>query len=206
MAVVVRATVCMVGAAATIMALSVQSVYALWSLSADVVYVILFPQLVCLFYMQRITNTYGLISGVLVGVVTRALCGEPSMSVPVLVKLPLYDEQLEMQRFPHRTICMSLNLLTTVASSALWEKLFACGVMPKSLDCCRCFVPVDESLQQPGVALPDKKALDMKPETAKPPKAIEAVLADTCEDATSHETKVSPSFKCLFAGSVFIRK
>ncbi|XP_075535206.1 high-affinity choline transporter 1-like [Dermacentor variabilis] len=137
MAVVVRAMVCVVGVAATIMALSVQSVYALWSLSADVVYVMLFPQLMCLFYRQRTTNTYGLISGVVVGVVSRALCGEPSMTVPVVVKLPLYDEQLGMQKFPHRTLCMSLNLLTTVASSALWEKLFACGIMPKSLDCCR---------------------------------------------------------------------
>ncbi|KAH7979278.1 hypothetical protein HPB49_008951 [Dermacentor silvarum] len=60
---VARAIVCLVGAATTTMALSVQSVYTLWSLSADVVYVMLFPQLLCLFYLDHMTNTYGLICG-----------------------------------------------------------------------------------------------------------------------------------------------
>ncbi|XP_077500098.1 high-affinity choline transporter 1-like [Amblyomma americanum] len=138
MAVVVRAAVWLVGAVATVMALSVRSVYALWSLSADLVYVVLFPQLLCLFYLQEFTNTYGLVSGVVMGVVVRALCGEPSMSLPARIKLPMYDDQTG-QKFPHRTLCMALNLITTVATSPLWEKLFTQGFLPRSLECCRCF-------------------------------------------------------------------
>ncbi|KAL1477669.1 hypothetical protein MTO96_035572 [Rhipicephalus appendiculatus] len=128
----------MVGTATTTMALSVQSVYTLWSLSADVVYVMLFPQLCCLFYLDKMTNTYGLICGVIVGLVTRVLCGEPSLNLPVVLKLPFYDEDMG-QRFPHRTLCMSLNMATTVLGSLLWERLFRLGYVRKSLDYCRCF-------------------------------------------------------------------
>ncbi|KAH6946158.1 hypothetical protein HPB50_011911 [Hyalomma asiaticum] len=136
-----RLIVCVVGTAATAMALSVQSVYTLWSLSSDVVYVMLLPQLFCLFYLDRMTNTYGIICGVLVGMTTRLLCGEPSMNLPVALKLPFYDEGIG-QRFPHRTLCMSLNMTTTVIGSVLWEKLFRLGYVPKHLDCCRCFEEV----------------------------------------------------------------
>ncbi|XP_075736740.1 uncharacterized protein LOC119161687 isoform X1 [Rhipicephalus microplus] len=137
-ATVARAIVCMVGTATTTMALSVQSVYTLWSLSADVVYVMLFPQLLCLFYLDKTTNTYGLICGVIVGLVTRVLCGEPSLNLPVVLKLPFYDEDVG-QRFPHRTLCMSLNMATTVLGSALCERLFRLGYLRKHLDYCRWF-------------------------------------------------------------------
>ncbi|XP_077525619.1 high-affinity choline transporter 1-like [Haemaphysalis longicornis] len=136
MTVVVRATVGLVGVAATVMALSVQSVYALWYLCADVVYVMLFPQLLCLFYLDQLTNTYGLICGVLTGLVVRVLCGEPAMHMPVYLRLPLFDEA-EGQKFPYRTLCMVLNLLVTVGGSALLHRLFLLGILPRKLDCCR---------------------------------------------------------------------
>jgi high affinity choline transporter 7 len=49
----VRAAVIVTGVAATGLALSVQSVYALWYLCADLVYVVLFPQLVMVLYSKR---------------------------------------------------------------------------------------------------------------------------------------------------------
>ena len=55
------AIVC-VGILATIMALTIQSIYGLWYLCADLVYVILFPQLCCVVYFKR-SNTYGSLSG-----------------------------------------------------------------------------------------------------------------------------------------------
>lgn len=44
---------------ATAMALTVKSVYGLWYLSSDLVYVILFPQLTSVVYLKKHVNTYG---------------------------------------------------------------------------------------------------------------------------------------------------
>ncbi|KAH8039279.1 hypothetical protein HPB51_005525 [Rhipicephalus microplus] len=61
-ALTLRLMVCAIGASATYLALSVQSVFNLWILCSDVVYVLLFPQLVCVFYIKH-TNAYGSASG-----------------------------------------------------------------------------------------------------------------------------------------------
>ncbi|XP_077534321.1 high-affinity choline transporter 1-like [Haemaphysalis longicornis] len=57
-ALMLRVLVCIVGAGATFLALSVRSVFDLWTLCSDLVYVLLFPQLVALFYIKH-TNAYG---------------------------------------------------------------------------------------------------------------------------------------------------
>lgn len=56
---VLRLMVVVIGSASTFMALSVQSVFALWTLSSDLVYVLLFPQFVALFYFANQSNAYG---------------------------------------------------------------------------------------------------------------------------------------------------
>ncbi|XP_037509061.2 high-affinity choline transporter 1 [Rhipicephalus sanguineus] len=63
MAAVVRMSVCLFGATTTAMALDVRSIYTVWNLSTDIVYVLLFPQLICLFYLAEFTNTYGVLAG-----------------------------------------------------------------------------------------------------------------------------------------------
>jgi high affinity choline transporter 7 len=57
-----RFGIAMTGVLATVMALTIQSIYALWYLCADLVYVILFPQLLCVVYFKR-SNTYGCLLG-----------------------------------------------------------------------------------------------------------------------------------------------
>ncbi|XP_077534286.1 high-affinity choline transporter 1-like [Haemaphysalis longicornis] len=54
-----RVMVVLLGMAATVMALRVQSVFAWWTLSSDLVYVLLFPQFVALFYFRHYSNAYG---------------------------------------------------------------------------------------------------------------------------------------------------
>ncbi|KAK8758079.1 hypothetical protein V5799_004289, partial [Amblyomma americanum] len=49
---VMRCSIVVVGALATYMALAAKSVYSLWFLSSDLVYVILFPQLLCVVYLK----------------------------------------------------------------------------------------------------------------------------------------------------------
>ena len=56
---VIKRLVLVVGTAATLIALRVQSVYALWFLCSDLVYCILFPQLTTALF-DRKANRYGL--------------------------------------------------------------------------------------------------------------------------------------------------
>lgn len=63
---VMRLAIFGVGGMACAMGILVQSIYELWFLCSDLVYVILFPQLVSVLYMP-FTNTYGSLAGYLVG-------------------------------------------------------------------------------------------------------------------------------------------
>ncbi|KAH7962884.1 hypothetical protein HPB52_018503 [Rhipicephalus sanguineus] len=130
MAAVVRMSVCLFGATTTAMALDVRSIYTVWNLSTDIVYVLLFPQLICLFYLAEFTNTYGVLAGFLVGLLMRTLCGEPLINAPTFIRLPLC-----------RTMCMIASFSSTVGVSYACKNLFARRVLPDFLGC---FVVVGE--------------------------------------------------------------
>ncbi|KAH8009937.1 hypothetical protein HPB51_022993 [Rhipicephalus microplus] len=133
MAAAVRMSVCLFGATTTAMALDVRSIYTVWNLSADIVYVLLFPQLVCLFYLAELTNTYGVLAGFFVGLLLRTFCGEPLINAPALLRLPLC-----------RTVCMIASFSCTVGVSYASRNLFARRVLPDFLGC---FVVVGEDDQ-----------------------------------------------------------
>lgn len=86
-----------VGALATVMGIKVDSIYGLWYLCADLVYVILFPQLCSVVYLKG-TNTYGSLAGYLVGLAVRLLGGEPLIRLTAVIRYPGYDETLGEQR------------------------------------------------------------------------------------------------------------
>ena len=68
------------------MALSVESIYYLFLLCGDFVYVILWPQLLCCLYI-RWSNSYGSFMGFVLGLLFRLLGGEPGLSLdPVIGK------------------------------------------------------------------------------------------------------------------------
>ena len=106
---VLRGTILVVGALATCLALSVQSVYALWYLCADLVYVILFPQLVMVLFSQRANRT-GAVAGATVGLVLRLGGGEPMLGLPALIPYPWQGPA--GSEFPFRTFAMLAGLST----------------------------------------------------------------------------------------------
>ncbi|KAH7960947.1 hypothetical protein HPB49_025271 [Dermacentor silvarum] len=57
-----RTMICALSSLSVYMALSVNSVFDLWTLCSDIVYVLLFPQLLCVFYFKE-TNAYGSVLG-----------------------------------------------------------------------------------------------------------------------------------------------
>jgi high affinity choline transporter 7 len=84
---VIRASILFFGALATLLALKVQSVQALWFLTSDLVFVLLFPQLLYALFDPH-ANRIGSIAAFLVSLVLRVGAGEPLLGVPALVHYP----------------------------------------------------------------------------------------------------------------------
>jgi high affinity choline transporter 7 len=119
----VRGATIAVGIAATALALSVQSVYALWYLCADLVYVILFPQLVMVLYFRG-ANRIGAWSGAIVALVLRLGGGEPILGIPVWLPYPMVTAD-GTTYFPFRTVAMLCGLMTiwlVSAWTARWDQ------------------------------------------------------------------------------------
>merc|ERR1711981_1343572 len=68
-------------AAATILAITYKSIYSLFVLCGDFVFVIVFPQLLLVLYYEK-ANTYGSVFAFFIGLLLRLLCGEDAMSLP----------------------------------------------------------------------------------------------------------------------------
>jgi high affinity choline transporter 7 len=113
---VVRRMVVIVAVAATLMAIHVQSVYTLWVLCSDLVYCILFPQLVLALFDQR-ANRLGAYAGMAVSFVLRVSVGEPLLGLPRLLSIPLDDAGAPT--LPVKTIAMMSGLATIWAVSRL---------------------------------------------------------------------------------------
>ena len=113
----VRRVIVIVSCGATIIALNVHSVYALWFLCSDFVYCILFPQLVCALYDRR-ANRVGALAGYGVSLILRLGAGEPLLGIPGLI--PYAAEQgTGAIWFPFRTFAMLAGLTVIVTVSRL---------------------------------------------------------------------------------------
>ena len=86
---VMRIGIFLVTALATLMGLTIKSVYGLWFLCSDLVYVVLFPQLFCVVYFKR-TNTYGSMVAYWTGIILRLLAGESLFGIRPVIKYPLF--------------------------------------------------------------------------------------------------------------------
>lgn len=120
---VFRAAIVVLGAVTTWLALRVQSVYALWYLCADVVYVVLFPQLVLVLFSRR-TNPWGAWCGITAGLVLRLGGGEPALGIPAFIAYPMGAN------FPFRTLAMLANLGVTWCVALATQRLFSRPIPP----------------------------------------------------------------------------
>lgn len=116
---VIRGAILVIGVAATALALSVQSVYALWYLCADLVYVVLFPQLVAVLFWKQV-NRIGAITGAVVGLILRLGGGEPMLGLPAFIPYPWQGSG--GSDFPFRTFAMLSGLATIWLVSRVTEK------------------------------------------------------------------------------------
>jgi solute carrier family 5 (high affinity choline transporter), member 7 len=85
--IVMRVSIALLGVAAVWMALRVQSVQALWFFTSDLVFVLLFPQLVAALFDPK-ANTIGSMTAFFVSLVLRIGGGEPLFGMPALIAYP----------------------------------------------------------------------------------------------------------------------
>jgi high affinity choline transporter 7 len=84
---IMRAAIVTIGALAVWMAIKVQSVQALWFFTSDLVFVLLFPQLVYALFDPK-ANLTGSVSAFTVSLILRLGGGEPLFGVPALIPYP----------------------------------------------------------------------------------------------------------------------
>lgn len=130
-----RITIFLFGASATTMALLAKSIYGLWYLSSDLVYIIIFPQLLSVLFIKG-TNTYGAIVGYIFGLFFRITGGEPYLNLPPLIYYPgwYWDGEAYNQRFPFKTMAMLISFVVNIGVSYLAKYLFESGTLPPKLD------------------------------------------------------------------------
>lgn len=140
-----RLAIFVVGGLSTVMALTIPTIYGLWYLCADLVYVILFPQLLGVVHMKHHCNTYGSLSAYIVGLFLRLIGGEGIIGLPPLVHYPFYND-IDGQLFPFRTFAMLMSLTTLLSVSRLTNWIFESGKLPPNFDIFRCIVNIPEDV------------------------------------------------------------
>ncbi|MEJ2745205.1 MAG: sodium:solute symporter family protein [bacterium] len=127
--VTLRISTVAVGIAATIVALEIKSVQALWYLFSDFVYVILFPQLTMALFCKS-ANRPGSIAGMIVSFILRFGGGDPLLHIPRLIPYPWWDPD-SGTLFPFKTVAMLSGLVTIYVVSKLTCRRFP----PRPLEC-----------------------------------------------------------------------
>ncbi|XP_072541339.1 high-affinity choline transporter 1-like isoform X2 [Salminus brasiliensis] len=142
---VMRITIFVFGALATAMALLTGTVYGLWYLSSDLVYVIIFPQLISVLFIKG-TNTYGSVAGYVFGLLLRIGGGEPYLKLPPFIYYPgwMQEEKVHhmtkevehvvIQKFPFKTIAMLASLSGNALCSYMTKYLFESGMLSPKYD------------------------------------------------------------------------
>ncbi|GFN79183.1 high-affinity choline transporter 1-like [Plakobranchus ocellatus] len=122
------------GCVAMGIAVWVSVIYGIFILAADIVFVIIFPQLTAVLYLPSYVNTSGSIAGFFVGLVLRIGAGEPIIDLPAWIRFPFYSDE-DGQLFPFRTVSMLLSFIAIVLVTALskldiWDRVLG--------SCCFC--------------------------------------------------------------------
>lgn len=133
---VVRASVLVVGLVGTSLANVKNSIITFWFLGSEVAYVLIFPQLVCVLFCSM-SNAYGVVAGLLMGLVVRLLNGDAALDLLPVFYYPgcsLQEDGTYVQCAPVRTISMLSSLVSILIFSKLTNVLFERKLLPEYLD------------------------------------------------------------------------
>lgn len=132
--------------AATLLALRCRSIYGLFVLCGDFMYVIVFPQLVLVLFWPP-ANTYGSVAAFLASLALRVAAGEATLGMPALITLGTYSTACAAGTctgpLPFRTIIMLAGLAVHLAVSQVTHSLFTSCCLGLRFDLLNCYM-VDE--------------------------------------------------------------
>jgi high affinity choline transporter 7 len=141
MKLVLRGSIAALGGLAVVLALKVQSVQALWFFTSDLVFVLLFPQLVAALF-DRKANLAGSCAALAVSLVLRLGGGEPLFDLPPLIPYPeiiahvvpidpasWYDPKTGALLLPYKTVAAAVGMVLLPVVS----RLTARWSVPRSL-------------------------------------------------------------------------
>lgn len=135
--VVVKVSVLLCGMMGAGLAMTSRSIHLFWIISADVLYSMMTPQVICTFYLSRWVNHYGACSGFVLAILLRVLVGEPLIGLPDLLPLPwdkIQDDGHRYRLFPFRTGIMLITTGTILLVSRLTVWLFQKGLQKRRSD------------------------------------------------------------------------
>ncbi|XP_064105781.1 high-affinity choline transporter 1-like isoform X1 [Macrobrachium nipponense] len=136
---VMRAAIIVVAIIASTIGILINSIYYLFKLCGDLVFVILFPQLLMVVHFREHVNTYGSFMGFSLGFIVRLLGGEPYIGVPAVIHYPFFDVEKGQQNFPFRTVSMLVSLASLIIFSVVPKILFTKGIVSDRFDVFECF-------------------------------------------------------------------
>lgn len=121
----VKLSIFVCGLLAAGLAMATKSVHQLWIISTDVMYSMMVPQVICVFFLSKHVNEYGACFSCALALLLRTLIGEPLIGLPDLLPLPWDKTQEDGHRqrlFPFRTAIMLIAImaLLSVSRLALW--------------------------------------------------------------------------------------
>uniref|UniRef100_A0A8C5QXT7 High affinity choline transporter 1 n=1 Tax=Leptobrachium leishanense TaxID=445787 RepID=A0A8C5QXT7_9ANUR len=135
--VIMRISTVVLGSIGTGLAFLSNSVYDLWFLSGELMYALVFPQLLSVLFIPK-TNTYGSAAAFFFGFILRLLGGVDSLRVPPVIRYPwcINIDGVYSQLFPFKTFTMLLSLLILVVVSYTTDFLFKRSILPRHWDIC----------------------------------------------------------------------
>lgn len=131
-----RIIVFVFGVFVIVMVLLIKIVYGFWYLSLDFVYIIIFLQLFCVFFIKGI-NIYGVVVGYIFGFFLRIIGGELYLYLQFLIFYFGYyfdKNGIYNQRFSFKIFVMVIVFLINICILYLVKYLFESGILLLKLD------------------------------------------------------------------------